>query len=834
MKFINHILTATLLLSTALIGEEKEEKVTIADKLKNTREFKGLFDLYQDNESGDLFLLLNTSQLGKTYLHFAYVENGVVEAGLFRGRFRGSRLVELRRHFDHVEWVHKNDKFYFDPDNAISRAAKANVSEAILASMKIIAEDAGKKQLLVQLDDVFLSEAMLQVKPSPDPDAKKDAFTLGELNSDKSKFEEIRSYPENTDLVVTYVYDNKAPTNRGGIGITDARSISITVQHSLIALPMGDFTPRGDDPRVGYFMTQINDMTSTSYTPWRDMIHRWKLEKQDPSAELSEPKQPIVWWIENTTPEDLRSVIKDAVETWNVAFEAAGFRNAVVVNIQPDDADWDAGDIRYNVLRWTSSPQPPFGGYGPSFVNPMTGQILGADIMLEWVFLSNRVKYDFLFDDAAGPDLEPEYLTDDPYFCSAGHELHLSNMLGVSVLNLDNAGVDAKRQLVEEGLRYLLMHEVGHTLGLNHNMKSSQLHPLSNIHDADLTRREGLTGSVMDYPAINVALDRDQQGQYYNSTLGPYDIWAITFGYAPGLDDAEARSAHLARSTEHQLAFGNDADDMRAPGRHLDPRVNTGDMTSDAIPYAVERIELVRRMMGEIQSKYSETDGSYSDLRSTFNLLTAHHQGAVNVISRYIGGLYVDRAFAGQSGAEIPFRPVEKSKQKQAMKALEQYLFAPNAFSESADLLSYLQNQRRGFDHFGENEDPHLHDRVLGVQKRVLDHLMHANTLERVTDTQLYGNEYPVGELLSDLSVAIFKADVRGNVNSYRQNLQIEYVQRLIDILKGDSYDYVSRSAALQEIARLRRLVDRKSGNAQSQAHRLHLAYIIDQGLDKD
>ena len=142
-------------------------------------------------------------------------------------------------------------------------------------------------------------------------------------------------------------------------------------------MPEEGFVPRPDDPRIGFFMTEVDDLTGVSATPWKDMIHRWRLEKKDPSAAMSEPMKPITWWIENTTPEEFRPIIKEGVEKWNQAFEPLGFTNAVVVKVQPDDAEWDAGDVRYNVLRWTASPSPPFSGYGPSFVNPRTGEILG-------------------------------------------------------------------------------------------------------------------------------------------------------------------------------------------------------------------------------------------------------------------------------------------------------------------------------------------------------------------------------------------------------------------------------------------------------------------------
>ena len=146
-------------------------------------------------------------------------------------------------------------------------------------------------------------------------------------------------------------------------------------------------------------MTQITDMTSVSNTPYRDVIHRWNLQKKDPELPISEPIKPITFWIENTTPLAFRDAVIDGVLRWNKAFRTAGFKNAIEVRVQPENAKWDAGDIRYNVLRWTSSPRPPFGGYGPSFVNPKTGEILGADIMLEFVYFTNRVKYDKLYEE---------------------------------------------------------------------------------------------------------------------------------------------------------------------------------------------------------------------------------------------------------------------------------------------------------------------------------------------------------------------------------------------------------------------------------------------------
>ena len=352
-----------------------EEETSQAAKLdsaftkavKSSISYDGLFTVYQDTVTGKTHLAIKPDQLDKEFIYFTYTENGVVVAGQFRGRFRDNKIFTIRRRFERIELVTLNDNFYFDPDNALARAETANISEAVMASEKIVGVQDSTGVILIESDGLFLTETLARVKPIAPPGATPGTrFTLGNLSKDKTHIRAVRNYPLNTDIVVDYVYDNSSPVNRGGPDVTDARYITITVQHSLIEMPENGFQPRFDDPRVGYFTQQVTDLTSTSATPYRDLVNRWHLVKKNPDAALSEPVEPITFWIENTTPEELRPTIRDAALAWNYAFEAAGFLNAVVVKVQPDDADWDAGDIRYNVLRWTSSPRPRFGGYGPA------------------------------------------------------------------------------------------------------------------------------------------------------------------------------------------------------------------------------------------------------------------------------------------------------------------------------------------------------------------------------------------------------------------------------------------------------------------------------------
>ena len=818
-------------------GENREETKSDFEKaIENLVEFDGFFTIYQDTTNGKTKLAIREDQIGQEFIYFGLSQDGVLEGGHFRGQFRDNKIVEIRRYFDRLEFVHINTRHYFDEESPLSRAASANISEAILHSASIEAEEKEQGLILIDGDALFLSEGLTQIKPSPSPMARPGQFSLGTLSRDKNKYSQIRSYPKNSDVIVEYVYESPYPTGSTSSAVTDNRSVTIRFQHSFIEIPDNNFKPRYDDPRVGYFTTQQNDMISVSATPYKDMIHRWDLVKKDPDAELSEPVEPIVWWIENTTPYEFRETIKEATLAWNEAFEAAGFKNAIQVKVQPDDADWESGDIRYNVLRWTSSPIAPFGGYGPSFVNPRTGQIIGSDIMLEWVFFSNQMRNEDIYDGFNFSEMSVHDAM-DPHFCSFGTFMQHNNMFGMNVLHLMDSNADDLEGFQHEALTMLILHELGHTFGLNHNMQASTLHSPDEIHSRELADTIGLTGSVMDYSSVNVSRDRENQGRYFDIKPGPYDIWAIEYGYSSSLEDADAEMERLnrilAKSTDPSLAFGNDADDMRSSFRGIDPRVMIGDMSSDPVAYGVERILLVRELLDGVVEKFGSREGqSYQELRNAYMSMMGQYGTQANIMTRQIGGVYRDRAFIGQEGAGRPFTPVPAVKQKEAMNHLSQYLFAPNAFNTSHEVYSYLQAQRRGFNFFGGGEDPKIHDQVLGMQRNALGHLLHQNTLKRITDSRTYGNEYNVAEMVSDLTGAIFNADARGNVNTFRQNLQVDYVNRLIAILNSDNHDHIAKSAVLYNLQNVRSMMDNKGNvNSETRAHTAHIKLLIDKAL---
>lgn len=812
----------------------KSKNKSIKSVTKNCTKKDGLFPIYQDTTDGKIYIEINEEKLGEEFIYFSYVENGLMDVGSFKGSYRGSKIFKINKYYSNIEFQLENTKFYFNPENEISKSANTNINKPIIISEKILAKTG--KRFLIAARSLFLAENFAKLKPNYPPGWR--GPKLGSLSKSKSKPLSIKNYPNNTDVRALMVYDSRISTGRGSSAMTSDQSISITYHHSIIKMPENDFKPRRDDPRLGYFMTQVDDQTSASVTPYRDMIHRWHLVKKNPNSKLSEPVEPITWWIENTTPKEIRPIIKEGVERWNLAFEKAGFKNAVVVKIQSDTATWDAGDIRYNVLRWTSSPAPPFGGYGPSFVNPRTGQILGADIMLEYVYILGRIRQEKMFEQAGlGIIEDPFHMEDDHHFCSAGVMMQEDVFFGNTALSLIDLDGIEKDKFMRESIQRLVLHEVGHTLGLNHNMKGSSIQSLADLKNQAKMEKEGMCNSVMEYPAINFALNKNEQTYYYDDKPGLYDHWIIEYGYSEGLANAEAEetrlSTILARSTEPKLAFGNDADDMRSPGKGIDPLVNIYDLSNDPVGYGIERIKLVdEKLMPQLMTKYAKDNQSYMELRNAYLSLSGQKSIQLNIMSRQIGGVYVNRAFEGQESSSDPLTPVPYQTQKAAMNALAKYAFAPNVFKVDEKLLRHLQIQRRGFNLFRSGEDPKMHSRNLQTQSIILMQLLHPNVLMRITDSELYGNKYKISEYMTDLTDAIFKADRSIAVSSARQNLQILYTKRLISYLGNKRSLFSTRSQVIYQLNSILKIAKESSRDISTKAHKQHLKLIIEKALE--
>ncbi|MEM9750255.1 MAG: zinc-dependent metalloprotease, partial [Pseudomonadota bacterium] len=530
---------------------------------------------------------------------------------------------------------------------------------------------------------------------------------------------------------------------------------------------------------------------------------------------------------------------------------------------------------------------------GPSFSNPRTGEIIGADVMLEFVFIANRLRLQRIFglDEtsitgpealarpfAGGRDGRRDFLralahgahahegahghgahghTHDGHThqgrAHGHHEMGEASPLGALI----NQGVMAGRvmldatigegddgaasqALLEQAVMYLAAHEVGHTFGLSHNMRASHYLPVDELGAAGEDGTPGpLAASVMDYPPVRLPRSGEPTDgfRYYDTGPGPYDEWAIKFGYYQYPDDAEAariqREALLSRSTEPGLAFGNDADDMRSPGRGVDPRIMVGDLSSEPLDFAEARVALVREASAALLERTAEPGESWERLINGFVALQREQASAAVVASRYVGGLYIDRAAQGQPGATVPYAPTSRAEQKRALSIVADAVLGPDAFSLWEDVLARLQPERRGFDLGRGTEDPKLHGFFLGLQLDALSHLIHPVTLRRLTDMQLYGGAYTPVDLMSDLNDIIFGG--RSGADSLRRPLQIAYVEALLAIFQIGpefGYDADAQSAALYALKKVeRRIAWDLLASPEQAAHQQHLRTLISQAL---
>ena len=817
------LLVIFLLLNPYLFAEEessdseKEEKqeVYIEEMVEEFEELKGFFVSFRDPKTNDIYLKVTKDQLDKEFIYFSHVINGVVAARRNKGSYLDNGVFKIEKDIENLRFVRVLTNYTFDEGTPLAKSKGTNISNSTFKVLPIDGKNKEENEFLVNITSLLLSEDLTIIKPIPyDNDYGSSRFNWGQLSPAKSRVLGVYNYEKNTDFEVEHVIESAPSYKYDGEDVADPRNVSIQVRYSFIEMPENNFEPRIEDQSIGYFSDRVTNLSSKDVTPYVDLIGKWDLQKKDPDKKLSEPIKPIVFWIENTTPIDLRDYIKQGVLAWNIAFEEAGFKNAIQVKVQPDDATWDAGDIRYNVLRWTSSPNPPFGGYGPSFTNPRTGEIIGADIMLEWVYLTNRLYVDGIFN---GSEVDNECLS---------ASMIQEGMMFANSLNSNDP------KIIEQSIIRLTLHEVGHTLGLNHNFKGSFLHNTEDVHKPEITNKVGVTASVMEYPAINLAPLGYEQGDYYDIVPGPYDKWAIKYGYTPNLTEQERKDI-LSESNKPEHMFANDSEDMRSAGYGIDPRAMINDLTNDPITYSVQRIELVNHAQKELPNKFSNKAESWEEYRNAHKIILREHQRALEVVSRYIGGVYVERSNPQDQNRKEPYTPTPSEEQRRAMSVLSQYAFSSEAFPINASLLSKVQLERRMFDLRGEHEDPQMHKTILGIQNKVLDHILNAWTLSRITDTQLYGNDYSVYEVIDDLTEAIFLEDINSEVSSIRRNLQTSYVRRLIEILAQDYYDEFATAAAYNSLRDIEKLMKKSSSHEPTKAHRKLIYWIIDSGLNR-
>jgi hypothetical protein len=511
-----------------------------------------------------------------------------------------------------------------------------------------------------------------------------------------------------------------------------------------------------------------------------------------------------MYYLDRTIPLEWRPYVRAGILEWNRAFEEAGIKNAIQVLDAPDDTLWSAEDARYSTVRWMAN----FGStyaVGQSDVDPRTGEILNADILVaaSWIQAWQGDYREYSGPDAMTRDVfrEDSLLHADPNgrlqrLCRYATGLARYGTLLRASLAASGAippGAPVPREYIGQALKELVMHEVGHTLGLRHNFRGTAGVPEASLGDRQYTATHGTSASVMDYNPPAIALDRSKQGDYYSTTIGTYDRWAIGYGYATiGGDTPDDERAGLARiasqSADPAHVYGSD-EDAGFAGFGADPNVTRYDQTSDPVAWAKEQVTLINRLFDSLETRLVAPGDGYPRLRSGFTDLLFQRWFATLVTTKFLSGVYTARDHRGDPDARPAFTPVPAAKQREALTFIAEAGLGENAYKFRPELLNRLAPSR--WWHWGTSPfnggriDFPLHDWALSFQGTLIDLLLDPEVLARIRDNELRAAPgspvVTIPEVLRTMTKAIWSEAMAGrNTGSIRRDLQRAYLVELL------------------------------------------------------
>ncbi len=790
--------------------------------VKGAKEYDGLFKLHQKDDR--LYAEIRPDQFDKPYLLPVAIARGAGLGG-HTYNFDEQWVLLFKRVGDKVHLIRRNVHFTAKAGSPAAHAVETTYADSVLMALRIVSINPQRQSVLINLNDIFMSDFA--------------QLGLGGFDPSRSVWHKVKAFPHNIELEVAATFA------RGGEddSVIDSRGTSVVIHYGLCPLPEGGYQPRSADDRVGYFLSVVKDFSSDNAdTNFVRHINRWRLERAEPvdpknPKKLSAPKKKIVFWIEKSVPEEFRASVREGILEWNKAFERIGFKDAIEVRQQQDE-EFDPEDINYNTFRWITNDR----GYamGPSRANPLTGEIIDADIVFdasmvhywrkEHQLLNNSQEPASLIEaDRRGWNLLPpeqyakaaagEFGWNDRAptpadvaairanlksvrhgLCQCGtqrkYELGLASLV-LAERGLAKPGDKAPDDLLQQAVKETVMHEVGHTLGLRHNFKASTMLKNEQLHDVELTRKQGLVGSVMDYNPINLAPKGVKQGDYFTTTIGPYDYWAIEYAYKP-LDGNE--SEKLQEIAKNLAKPGNDfaTDEDKMAGS--DPLVNVWDLGADPMKFGQDRIQLAGELIKGLAERVVDKGEGYQRAREAFDILLMQYANGAHLIANFVGGEHMNRDHRDDPNGRDPFVPVSADKQREALKFLQERVLTDKPFQFPPELLRKLASDR--WNHWGSEtamrppEYP-INQRVLSVQMTVLNHCFNPAVLTRVQNNALQTSkgEKPlqVSEIFrcttdgvwGDLAPA---ADAPKEASSVvRRNLQREHLKKLTNLVLGRS-----------------------------------------------
>ncbi|MEW6156261.1 MAG: zinc-dependent metalloprotease [Verrucomicrobiota bacterium] len=817
---------------------KKTEKKPEDDKpfdevVKDMEVLKGFFTFYRKADENKVLMEIRPDQIDKIFLFASSVDQSVGERGLYAAQMWNDFPFFFKRVGKNVQWIIKNPVFTAAPGSPAERATARSFPNSILGSARIQSQPhPERKSILINVADLFVADLPALAQ------ALKEVYKPSEYRFDKSNshVNAVKPFPENVLLEIALHYTSDNPRTPS-ITLPDARSIPMVVKYDLSTLKDTNYKPRLADDRVGHFITIQQDFTSDRpASPYRRYINRWHIEKKDPGAPLSPPKEPIVFWLENTIPVEYREWMKEGVLLWNKAFEKIGIKEAIVVKTQPDNADWDPADTRYNTIRWFAGVDASF-AIGPSRANPFTGQIYDADIgFSEGIIRSVRRQAEEFVAPVAPASFEnaspfaAALSRNGRFLCDYADGLAHQAAFGASVLDARGALTpELEQKLMREFIIEVTAHEVGHTLGLRHNFRASTILQDSELHDVSKTSELSQSASVMDYNPIVLAGKGEKQGHFVPITLGPYDYWAIEYAYKPINGDEAAELAKVAsRSADPHLPYATDEDALGTySAAAIDPLVNQFDQAADPLAYFRKRISIINELWTSMESKLARPGEGYQVLRRALGRGLNEYYRSLMTGSKFVGGVYHHRDHVGDPNGRPPYIPVAADKQREALEFLRRHAFSEQAFQLPPGVLNKLAAERLpslagigGLFEVSRIDYP-WHDSVLNMQRAVLDRLFSPITLARILDNELRfkpgEKPFTMADVFTGINDSIWSEVDQGPavIPSLRRNLQREHLKRLIRLtLRSGNAPEDATTLARASLVQIRTSIEKALKNA--------------------
>lgn len=699
---------------------------------------KGLFDLHWVDEK--LYYEIPDSLLGREMLLVSRIAE--VPSNYYGYYSGGSKTAEqvitfTRRRNDILIRKHSYNAVASDT-LPVYRSVQANNFAPIIASFPIKAYNKDSSAVVIEMTGFFTSDIEAI---SGATNAIRKEYQVRRLDSGRSYIESAKSFPQNIEVRHVLTYQAASPPSN-----QHTATLSMLMNQSMVLLPKEPMRPRYEDYRVGWFtIKQINYGLDEQKAATQSFIRRWRLEPRDMEAykrgELVEPIKPIVYYIDPATPAKYVPYIKQGVEDWNEAFEEAGFKNAIVAKEAPspeEDPDWNPEDIRYSTVRWVASTIR--NAIGPSVSDPRTGEIIESDIVWYHNHMRSYRNRLMIETGAANPEARKLKLDDD---------------------------------LIGETMRRVISHEVGHALGLPHNMQASSAYPVDSLRSGTFTQKYGIATTIMEYARQNYVAQPGDENIRFIRQLGPYDKYAINWGYRviPEAKTPEDEKPVLDSWIEEKAG---DPVYRFASSTGYDPSAQTEDLSDDPVQASTYGLMNLKRVVPNLIEWTSTPGKGYEDLKEIYGELISQWARYAGHVATNIGGVYQSRKTSDQEG--VLYTPVPKDYQQKAMQFMNEHVFSTPEWLLDTEIL-------RRIEHAG------AFDRVQSLQSRLLGSVLSAGVLSRLNEYHTFDDQnYAPLEMLEELRRGVWSEVYNHTqVDPFRRNLQRIYLSNIETLFTNNS-----------------------------------------------